>query len=955
MAPYKIAVLDSPVAQVLALTNTPLLKQKGAVLWFTANNKELKNRADLLKIFCPALNAGSILTWPDAEEPNLDVLIALYQNQTCLILTTANNLEIPIASFKYLRDHSITLAPGLEYNLYQLKSDLVALGVDFTARGSVLDIYQNNQLLRFNFEHNTIESGAGTIYPAKTRHKEKLASALPDFVQLIYSQEFEEILKNYQNSQIVFDSLAQKPDYKFATQSIDPFSKTNKIDNLKNKKIIWFSKNKAQAQKIAQAHNLDCQIIDWTHGLTWPEMFVSDKITVINDNLFFLSDERIPHLMRDKKRAVFTPDFEVGDIVVHRDHGLALFEKIDMLEVDGTKREYLVLKYAQNDTLFVPIDLADKIEKYIGPDNPKINRLSIGNTWPTTLRKIKNQTLELARELLIIEATRKLHTTPKLTPGSLSQAVDQDFEYNLTPSQIQAIKDIEHDLKSDYPSDRLVCGDVGFGKTEVALRAAAITCDSGWQTAVLCPTTLLAQQHYDNFVKRLGSHGARIALLTRWQDQKQIKRDIEAIKNGQIDIIIGTHRLLSRDIVIPKLQLLIIDEEQNFGVEDKEKLKKHKKNINVLTLTATPIPRTLNLALSWVKDISLITHPIQDRKNIITTVAPFGDKIIIDAINQELQRHGQVYFLYNQVETIDLAFKHLKKLFPKSRIAIAHGQLEDQKLASVMHDFDTGKIDILVCSTIIANGLDIPRANTLIVHKAEKFGLGQLHQLRGRIGRSDKQAYAYFLHSGQKLAKDSKNRLAFLKTASDLGAGFKIAHRDMELRGVGNILGKTQSGKVKAVGLGMYQQLITETVLEIKGQKIKNWRDIEIRLDLDTTLPHDSLKTYQKLCRIRDLDELNLEISKTDNQNMKNILALQKIKILAQNTDITSITAYKTKEHKNIAINFLSDLDPKKFGKILEINDNWQYGDKQIKIKQEFLKSDFMTELEKIIKILSRI
>lgn len=956
MAPYKIAVLDSAVAQVLSLIDTPILHQKGAVLWFTENNKELKNRADLLKIFNPGFNPRQVLTWPDQEDPSLDIILALYQNQPAIILTTSQNLDLAIPSWKYLRDKSITLNAGQEYNLYQLKSDLVSLGVDFESRGNVLDIYQNNKLLRFNFDFNIIESGSGTIYPAKSLHKEKLLSALPKNLKIIYPGELAEYFTNLENEQIVFDALAQKPDYKFNTQSIDPFSKTNKIDILKNKKIIWFSKNKNQAQKIARENKLDCKVLDWTDGLSWPDMFVSDKITVINDNLFFLSDEqKIPHLMRDKKRAVFTPDFEVGDIIVHRDHGLAIFEKIDTLEVDGLRRDYLVLKYAQNDTLFVPIDLVDKIEKYVGPDNPKINRLSVGNTWPSTLRKIKSQTLELARQLLIVEATRKLHTTPKLIPGTLSQSVAKDFGYNLTPSQVQAIKDIEHDLKSDYPSDRLIAGDVGFGKTEVALRAAAITADSSYQTAVLCPTTILAQQHYDNFVKRLEPHGARIALLTRWQDPKKIKQNIEAIKNNKIDIIIGTHRLLSRDIQIPKLQLLIIDEEQNFGVEDKEKLKKHKQSINVLTLTATPIPRTLNLALSLVKDISLITHPIQDRKNIITSVAPFNDQIISDAINQELQRHGQIYFLYNQVETIDLAFKHLQKLFPKNKIAIAHGQMDDKALASVMHDFDTGQIDILVCSTIIANGLDIPNANTLIVHKAERFGLSQLHQLRGRIGRSDKQAYAYFLYSGQKLAKNSKSRLAFLKNAQELGAGFKIAHRDLELRGVGNILGKAQSGKVKAVGLGMYQQLIAETILEIKGQKTKPWRDIEIRLPLDTTLPHDSLKIYQKLCRIRDLDEIDMEISKTDNTNIKNILALQKIKILAQSTDVTSIAAYKTQSHQNIAINFLSDLDPKKFGQILTLNDNWQYSNKQIKINLKFLGSDFMTELEKIIKILSRI
>ena len=871
-----------------------------------------------------------------------------------------------------MQDNKITFKTNQNYSLTQLAKNLVGIGFEqepeiyqnnqFNIHGNVVDIQQQDKLYRINFELNNIEHLTSddkivseiNIYSNKSVHKQAFINSLPANCLLIYDNTKSEFFTDLKNNKLIFDSLS-RPDYSFETESISPFAK-NKTDIFKNKidyQIFWFSKNKTQANKILKQYKLKATIIDCSQSLKWPDMFVSDqyKILAINDTLFFLEEKLTK---QSKQQREFLPDFKVGDLVVHRDHGIAYLDKITTMVVDDIKREYMVLAYADNDTLFVPLELSDKVEKYVGPQNPKIQRLSIGNTWPQTLKKIKDHTLQLANELLHIEATRKLHQTPSLKNQDLNKQVSKDFPYQVTPSQQQAIEDVMTDLQSTEPADRLICGDVGFGKTEVALRAAAAAVANGYQIAILCPTTILAQQHYDNFINRLEKYGVNIALLTRWQDKNKISQNISKIKNNQIDIIIGTHRLLSRDIIIPKLQLLIIDEEQNFGVEAKEKLKKHKSNINLLTLTATPIPRTLNLALSAIKDISLITHPISDRKSIKTEVHKTNDEIITHAIQQELDRQGQVYFLHNRVETISLAYKKIAKLFPKARIAIAHGQLEDKQLASVMHDFDNNKIDILICSTIIANGLDIANANTLIITEADRFGLAQLHQLRGRIGRSEKQAYAYFLYSADKLKKNASLRLSHLKLASDLGAGFKIAHRDLELRGVGNILGKAQSGKVKAIGLGLYQQLIASTVAELKGQVYQTWRDIEIKLKLDTTVPDkmfsniaEKLSWYQTISRIRNLEDIRKLYKKYKSENIHNILWLQEIRILAQDTDIYNISTYKTKDREFIAFDLIQDIDKDKLKNIIKINNNYNYNNHRLKIDINFLSN--IKEIKKAV------
>ena len=981
MLPTTLAVSDAALDQTLAIITTPLLKQNGAAFWFLKNNKEIKIWSDLLHCWQNNLNNFNkkIYTWPEQEDINPEIFLAYQQNKDCLILTTISNLETLVPDWHNFQKNSIALSLGQTYTLSDLSRDLIKIAwtretqasqnFSFSIRGQIVDLYQNYIIYRleYNFneisgiqEINTLTNETKNIdklilWPAEIVNKQKFLNSLKEHNLLIYDAEYKNLFIDFKNSQIIIDPLAKKTDFNFTSQSLSSLfdqgqDKIKLLKSFPDYEIFWFSKNLSLAQNIINEHKLKVKLIDWQRALSWPDakLIAKQKIITVCDQIFFLVENS--HTNQTSEN--WLPEFNIGDLVVHRDHGIAKLKDHKTMLVDGQEIEYLVLQYAASDTLFVPLDRLDKVEKYLGPPNPKINRLSIDNTWPQTLRKIKSQTVELANQLLITEATRKLHPAVKLPNNNLSQEINNSFPYKLTPSQTQAWQDVQNDLINAWPADRLIAGDVGFGKTEIALRAAAATAANGYQTVLLCPTTILAQQHFDNFEKRLSKFGIRVALLTRWQSSKEIQTTLTALKNKEIDIIIGTHRLLSKDVIIPALQLLIIDEEQNFGVADKEKLKKYKSNIHVLTLTATPIPRTLHLALSMIKDISLITDPIRNRKNIITEVLPEQEEIVVKAISQELKRQGQVYFLHNRVETIDFAYKKLAKLFPKSRIAIAHGQLADEQLAHIMHQFDTGQIDILVCSTIIANGLDIPSANTLIVTEATRFGLSQLHQLRGRIGRSDIQAYAYFLYSAEKLSGLPALRLRQLKQASSLGDGFKIASRDLELRGVGQILGKAQSGKVKTIGLGMYQNLIAETINELKGQVNKVWRDIEIKLPLETNLPDknfdnlvDKINFYQKVSRQKDLNTIENNIQTSGTDALKNIWQLQKIKVLAQATNIVSINSYLNQNKQYLSINFLGEADFKKIDKILNVQTAWQYHKQQLKIIYENTKAFKLNDL----------
>ncbi len=513
------------------------------------------------------------------------------------------------------------------------------------------------------------------------------------------------------------------------------------------------------------------------------------------------------------------------DYLVHLDHGVARFSQMEKIQISKSEfKEYYVLKYAADDKLYVPVGLERKLSKYVGFIDPKISRLG-SSLWQKTKRKVKEGVEKLAKELLEIYARREINKrSPYLPEDEIDLQLISSFPYQETADQIEAIKDIKKDLEgSDEPMDRLLCGDVGFGKTEVALRMIIKAVKSGYQAVMICPTTILANQHYQNFKKRLENLPVRIAILSRLQSKKEQKRIIENLKKGEIDIIIGTHRILSNDIaphLFEKgggLGLLIIDDEQRFGVKQKEKLKKIRTSLDVLSLSATPIPRTLYLSLSSLRNISLIQTPPEGRLPIKTFILPFKEKVIREAIENEISRNGQVYYLHNRVETINKVKNFLESLKwgIKMRFGVVHGKLKEKELIKVMTDFQNKKINVLIATTIIENGLDLPNVNTLIVTDSTKLGLAQAYQIRGRIGRSYLPAFAYFLYPSR-LSKKTKMRLEALKESEELGSGYKIALKDLEIRGAGNILGKEQSGNVNKVGLNLYCQMLAGVVEKLK-------------------------------------------------------------------------------------------------------------------------------------------
>ncbi len=611
------------------------------------------------------------------------------------------------------------------------------------------------------------------------------------------------------------------------------------------------------------------------------ESFLPHSFQNNDQKLFFLTDREIFKFARSsrQKKTITNVNLDLmtslkpGNLVVHSDHGLAKFDGIvrrDLGDAFGGIREYLKLCYAGTDKLFVPVESAEKITKFIGDTEPKLTKLG-SSEWTQSQRKLKAEAEKIAKELLALYAKRSLSKGKKFaSDDEMLKDFCDGFPYELTPGQAQTWSDVKQDLENPRPMDRLVCGDVGFGKTEIAMRSAFKCFRSGMQAVILAPITILAEQHYQNFMKRIvgKNYGVRVALLSRFQtakDQKQILSDIE---HGLVDIVIGTHRVLSDDIKFQKLGLIVIDEEQRFGVKQKEKLKKLRASVDILTMTATPIPRTLNMGLNKLKDISTITTPPPGRLPVVTEVRKYNLNLIRDRILLELKRGGQVYFLHNRVETIEAQAAQLRALIPEAKFLVAHGQLAPLELEKRIRAFKEAEYDVLVASTIIENGIDLPNANTLLVNFAEKFGLSQLYQLRGRVGRRRLQAYAYFLYHGQKLELEAKKRLRAIVEASELGSGFQIAMRDLEIRGAGDILGVGQSGTLKSVGVSHFMRMLQKTIEEMKSGEvsmdIEEEKAITVEIPLSAYIParfipqtQEKIQVYKELASVQSKEQLD--------------------------------------------------------------------------------------------------
>jgi transcription-repair coupling factor (superfamily II helicase) len=555
-----------------------------------------------------------------------------------------------------------------------------------------------------------------------------------------------------------------------------------------------------------------------------------------------------------------------GDYIVHVDFGIAKFDCLTKLEVAGLEADYLLLKFRDDDKLYLPVTRMNLVESYQGSSKhqPALSKLGT-KTWEKTKLRVQQALLEMADELIRIEATRKsLKGVAVKSPSEEFDTFEASFPFEETADQGRAIEEVVQDITRPQAMDRLVCGDVGFGKTEVAIRAAFLNILSGHQVAILVPTTILALQHLSSFRARFEEQAVRIEMLSRLIKKKDQQSIIQDLAAGNVDVVIGTHRLLGEDVDFKSLGLVVIDEEHRFGVRHKEKLKKLKKNVDILTMTATPLPRTLQLSLTGLRNISVIQSPPPGRRSIRSIVTRFAAHTIAEAINRERQRGGQVFFVHNWVRGIAAMERFINKTVPEAKTAIAHGQMKESQLEKVMTDFIQRKIDVLVCTSIIESGLDIPSANTIVINRADRFGLAQLHQIRGRVGRASERAYAYFLIPGlSAITQDARMRLETISEHSDPGSGYKIAAEDMEIRGAGNLLGKDQSGHIAAVGFDLYRQLLERAVIEAKGGHSDSLKEPEISLPLAGVLPEDyipdlehRLDLYARISRARDNDEL---------------------------------------------------------------------------------------------------
>jgi len=597
-------------------------------------------------------------------------------------------------------------------------------------------------------------------------------------------------------------------------------------------------------------------------------------------------------------------DLKQGDYVVHTEYGIGQFNGLQKIDVDGGPHDFIEIIYRDGDRLLVPVEDLNLVQKFSSSSNlpPQLDKLGT-QTWARTKARVKKAVEEIAQELLELYARRKTVQGLAFSPeGQWEKEFEKMFAYEETEDQLRAVEEIEKDMESPQPMDRLLCGDVGYGKTEVAMRAAFKAAMDGKQVAVLCPTTILATQHLHTFRQRMMLFPVRIEALTRLQKKNEQKKILEELKKGFVDIIIGTHRLLSSDVQFHDLGLLIIDEEQRFGVGHKEKIKQLKANIDVLTLTATPIPRTLNLALSGLRDISLIETPPRDRLAVHTVVSPFNSRLIAQAIKQELERGGQVYYIHNRIEDIDRIAKYIEKLVPQAKVITVHGQMRGPELEKRMIDFIRGQYNVLVSTTIIENGIDIPLVNTLIVDRADLYGLAQLYQLRGRVGRSSRQAYAYFLVPPLiELTAQAKERLKALKEFSELGSGFRLAARDLEIRGAGNILGHRQHGFMEAVGYEYFLQLLEKAIRELKGEKIEEVK-CQINLKVDFRIPENylpqvnlRLNLYKRLSSLEQPEEAgHLRQEVIDRfgplpRGVENLFYYAQIKYYAQKARLKSI------------------------------------------------------------------
>jgi len=644
-----------------------------------------------------------------------------------------------------------------------------------------------------------------------------------------------------------------------------------------------------------------------SEGFAWQEL----GLALITEEEIFGRKVHRPSPPKSKAAPFLSTfkELKPGDFVVHRDYGVGEYQGLTHISVDGFETDFLTLRYEPEVKLYVPLYSLDKVQKYIGVEGsaPKLDKLG-APAWAKTKEKVRKDILAMAQQLVAIYAAREAMHRPAFSPpDNLYREFESAFPYEETPDQQKAIEDVLSDMQRPRPMDRVVCGDVGYGKTEVALRAAFKAVEDGFQAAVLVPTTLLADQHFRTFSQRVAKFSVRVDMLSRYRTKAEQLETLKGLKNGTVDLVIGTHRLLQKDVAFKNLGLLVVDEEHKFGVKHKERIKEFKKLVDVLTLTATPIPRTLHMSLAGIRDLSIIQTPPLDRQAIQVVLARFGKRVVREAITHELERNGQVFFVHNRVQGIERMADYIQGLVPGSRVGVAHGQLKEDEIEDVMSQFLSGKLNVLVTTTIIESGIDIPTANTIIINRADRFGLADLYQIKGRVGRSREKAYAYLLAPADEALTDvARKRLRAIQELSELGAGFRIAAQDLETRGAGNLLGKQQSGHIAAVGIDLYTQMVEEAMAELRGEELSAEPDTLINVRASAFIPEDyisdvslRLAAYKEISSVSN--EAELLVIRDDLEDRygmvpepaMNLMEIISIKLIAKKAKVARIDAGK--------------------------------------------------------------
>lgn len=815
---------------------------------------------------------------------------------------------------------------------------------------SLFDYLPENTIIFYD-EPKRIKSHVESVYQEfESSLKERLKKGyiLPKQMDIIYDLN-DIYLFSSKFREVLMCSVAQViPDFKikaissFTVKSSSAFN--NKFDlfydevkYLKddNYRVIIFGGGESRCDRIAREmrdRGIEAVLIDFNkefipatgsvyvcHG-KFSKGFEYPEIKYAVFSLSEISGEntvkkRKKYAKKGKAIESFT-DLKVGDYVVHESHGIGVYRGLEKITVDGINKDYLKISYNGGSNLFVPVNQMDLVQKYIGSDGakPKLSKLG-GQDWGKMKSKVRAAVAILAEDLIEVYAKREAAKGYIYSSDtSWQREFEENFEFTETEDQLNAVEDIKLDMEKGKVMDRLVCGDVGYGKTEVAIRAAFKTVQDGKQVAYLVPTTILAQQHYMTFIKRMSQYPVQIELLNRFRTAKEQKQTIKNLESGMCDVVIGTHRLLSKDIKFKDLGLIIVDEEQRFGVAHKEKLKRMKENVNVLTLTATPIPRTLHMSLAGIRDMSLLEEPPEERLPVQTFVMESNEQSVRDAIHREIARGGQVYYLHNRIDNIFEAASRIQKLVPEAKVQYAHGRMSERELEGIMEDFIEGEIDVLVCTTIIETGLDIPNVNTIIIQDADKMGLSQLYQLRGRVGRSNRTSYAYFMYRKDKVLQETaEKRLQTIREFTEFGSGFKIAMRDLEIRGAGSLLGAEQHGHMETVGYDLYCKLLDEAVRKLKGEVKTDSFETSIDISVNAYIPdyyiqneEQRLEIYKKISLINGLEsyyDVQEEIEDRYGNLPKcvqTLLDVALVKYEANQMDIISIT----EKQKNIIITF---------------------------------------------------